>query len=158
LDDDSPDATQFDVGDVHDGRRDRGASRRAGGGTTVSDTTAAFFDELAQRGYEPRAATMRGSVRLDLRRGKRIERWLVSVDRGTVTVSRANAAADAVVRTDETLFEDLVRGEANAMAALLRGALTIEGDAGLLLLFQRLLGPATPRRKPSGASREESTP
>jgi putative sterol carrier protein len=118
----------------------------------VSDATAAFFDEVAQRGYEPRAETMRGSVRFDLRSGKRTERWLVSVDRGAVSVSRRNAGADAVVRTDEALFEGIVRGEVNAMAALLRGALTIEGDGGLLLLFQRLLGPTTPRRPPSAAS------
>jgi putative sterol carrier protein len=124
----------------------------------VGETTAAFFEELAQRGYEPRAETMRGSVRFDLRSGKRIERWLVSVDRGAVTVSRRNAAADAVVRADEALFEGVVRGEVNAMAALLRGALTIEGDGGLLLLFQRLLGPATPPRTPSGASPAGSTP
>lgn len=124
----------------------------------MSDTTAAFFEELAQRGYEPGAETMRGSVRVDLRSGKRTERWLVSVDRGALTVSRRNAAADAVVRADEALFEGLVRGEVNAMAALLRGALTIEGDGGLLLLFQRLLGPATPRGTPSGARPAGSTP
>ena len=120
----------------------------------MTDTTQAFFDELAQRGYEPRAANMRGSVRLDLRRGKRTERWLVSVDGGDVAVSRTNAAADAVVRMDEALFEALVRGEANAMAAMLRGALTIEGDRGLLLLFQRLLGPG---HGAHGAAREAST-
>jgi predicted lipid carrier protein YhbT len=113
--------------------------------------TSAFFEELAQRGYEPRAATMRGSVRFDLRQGRRTERWLLSVDRGVIAVSRRNASADAVVRADETLFEGLVRGEVNAMAALLRGALTIEGDGGLLLVFQRLLGPAAPHREPSGA-------
>ncbi len=124
----------------------------------MTDTTQEFFDELAHRGYEPRAATMRGSVRLDLRRGKRTERWLVSVDRGDVTVSRTNAAADAVVRMDEVLFDALVRGEANAMAAMLRGALTIEGDRGLLLLFQRLLGRVTARTAPRDASTERSAP
>ena len=124
----------------------------------MTDTTEAFFDELAHRGYEPRAANMRGSVRLDLRRGKRTERRLVSVDGGDIAVSRTNAPADAVVRMDEALFEALVRGEANAMAAMLRGALTIEGDRGLLLLFQRLLGPATPREAPSEASTARSTP
>jgi hypothetical protein len=124
----------------------------------VSDTTQAFFDELAHRGYEPRAANMRGSVRLDLRRGKRTERRLVSVDGGEIAVSRTNAAADAVVRMDEALFEALIRGEANAMAAMLRGALTIEGDRGLLLLFQRLLGPATPRKASSEESTATSTP
>jgi putative sterol carrier protein len=123
----------------------------------VSDTTAAFFDELGQRGYEPRAAALRGSVRFDLRSGKRTERWLVSVDRGTVAVSRGNGEADAVVRTDEALFDGIVRGEVNAMAALLRGALTIEGDGALLLLFQRLLGAATPRRGRSEAASRGST-
>jgi hypothetical protein len=122
----------------------------------VSATTA-FFEELAQRGYEPRAATMRGSVRFDLRCGRRTERWLLSVDRGAIAVSRTNAAADAVVRADEALFDGLVRGEVNAMAALLRGALTIEGDGRLLLLFQRLLGPAAPRTGRSGTTPAGST-
>ena len=124
----------------------------------MSDTSAAFFDQLAQRGHVPGAETMRGTVRFDLRSGKRTMRWLVSVDRGAVTVSRRNAAADAIVRADEALFDGLVRGEVNAMAAMLRGALTIEGDGELLLLFQRLLGPATPRRTPSGASPAGSSP
>ena len=30
-------------------------------------------------------------------------------------------------------------GEVNAMAAILRGAITVEGDPALLLMFQRLL-------------------
>ena len=124
----------------------------------MSDTSAAFFDQLAQRGHVPGAETMRGTVRFDLRSGKRTMRWLVSVDRGAVTVSRRNAAADAIVRADEALFDGLVRGDVNAMAALLRGALTIEGDGGLLLLFQRLLGSATPPRTPSGASPAERSP
>jgi putative sterol carrier protein len=113
----------------------------------VTDATAAFFEELAQRGYEPRAEMMRGSVRFDLRRGRRTERWLLSVDRGALAVSRKNAAADAVLRTDEALFERLIRGEVNPMAALLRGALTIEGDGRMLLVFQRLLGLAAPHRE-----------
>ena len=111
--------------------------------------TTAFFEELEERGYEPRAAAMRGTMRFDLRRGKRTERWRVSVDRGTVTVSHGGGEADAIVRTDEALFDGLVGGEVNAMAAVLRGALEVEGDGGLLLLFQRLLGPVASGTKPS---------
>jgi putative sterol carrier protein len=49
------------------------------------------------------------------------------------------------VRTDQAIFDRIVKGEANAMAAFLRGAIDLEGDRGLLLAFQRVF-PGPPRK------------
>jgi putative sterol carrier protein len=60
------------------------------------------------------------------------------VKKGDVSVSQANAKADCVVTTDRPLFNAIVRGERNAMAAILRGEIRLEGDPELLVLFQRV--------------------
>jgi putative sterol carrier protein len=114
----------------------------------MSDPTAQFFEELGRRGHEPLLAHARGTIRFDLVDGKRTDRWLVSVERGDVAVSRANGEADAVVTGDKALFDSLVSGRQNAMAALLRGAVAAEGRVQLLAVFQRLFpGPPRPRRR-----------
>jgi putative sterol carrier protein len=108
-------------------------------------TTAAFFAELAERGHEPLLHAASGTVRFDLRDGENVERWLVAIDRGTVSVTRKREKADCVVFTDRRLFDRIVTGQANAMTAFLRGLIGLEGDPQLLLLFQRLFpGPAQP--------------
>jgi putative sterol carrier protein len=113
------------------------------GGAANADPIARFFDELAQRGHEPLLEKEEGTVRVDLVEGKQVERWLVAIDKGDVTVSRRNAAADCVVRADRSLFAAIASGETNAMAAVLRGELGVEGDLGLVAGFQRLFpGPA----------------
>jgi predicted lipid carrier protein YhbT len=96
------------------------------------------MDELAARGNDPSLANASGTVRFDVSDGERTERWFVTVTKGALDVSRRNARADAVVRSPRPLFEQLVRGKANATSAFLRGALTLEGDLELLVLVQRL--------------------
>ncbi len=123
----------------------------------MTDATAGFFQELGRRGHEPLLAKATGTVRFDLVDGARTVRWLVTLDRGDVSVSRKRVAADCVVRTDRTLFEAMVSGDVNGMAAYLRGELTAEGDPELLVLIQRVLpGPATrrPRRRSRGSGRD----
>jgi putative sterol carrier protein len=78
-------------------------------------------------------------MRFELIDGKRTERWLVSVDKGKVEVSRRSGPADCVLHADRKLFERMSAGKVNAFAAVLRGAITVEGDPRLLVLFQRLL-------------------
>jgi putative sterol carrier protein len=71
-------------------------------------------------------------------------RWLITITKGDVALSHRNAKADCVVRADRALFDGIANGEANAMAAFLRGAIDVEGDRGLLLAFQRVFpGPAS---------------
>jgi putative sterol carrier protein len=111
----------------------------------MTDATAEFFGELAQRGHEPMLETAKGTFRFELTDGKRVERWYLAIDKGDVAVSRKNASADCTVRADKALFDGMARGEVNAVAAFLRGALAVEGDWDLMVRVQRLF-PPPPRR------------
>jgi putative sterol carrier protein len=123
----------------------------------MADATTRFFGDLDRREHEPLLAKVRGSLRFDLGRGDQVEHWLVSIDRGDVRVSREDRQADCVIRADPELFERLVRGQTNTIAAVLRGSVTLYGDAQLLLRLQRLLpGPPDslgPRRSLRGGGR-----
>jgi putative sterol carrier protein len=105
----------------------------------MNGATTAFFESLAGREHEPLLAYTKGTVRVDLADGAQTERWLVSFDKGKVAVSHRNVGADCTLHTTKDLFEGIVRGEVNAMAAVLRGAVAIDGDWELLIVFQRLL-------------------
>jgi putative sterol carrier protein len=108
------------------------------------ESTPEFLRELAARGHEPGLEHASGTIRFDLTGEGRTTRWLISIDKGDVALSRRNAKADCIVRVDRVLFDGLGSGRVNAMAALLRGAVDVKGDRGLLLAFQRLF-PGPPR-------------
>ncbi len=113
---------------------------------SLDDPTTKFFHELGRRGHEPLLEKATGTMRFDLVDGARTERWLVTLDKGDVSVSRKNARADCVVRTARTLFDAIVSGDVNGFAAYLRGELTVEGQAQLLVLIQRVFPAAAARR------------
>jgi putative sterol carrier protein len=118
----------------------------------MATATSEFFDGLAGRGLESGFARSTGSLRFDLTRGDTTEHWRVEFRRGAVAVARSAEPADCVVRADANVFDDLARGRANAMAALLRGQLQADGDPELLILFQRLF-PAPTERKMTASAR-----
>ena len=103
----------------------------------MADTTT-FFAELSERGYDPRLERTTGRIRIELSDGDRTEPWIVTIARGTVLVANTDGDADCVVRTDRATFDDLAAGRANAMASVLRGRLSTEGDPSLLIRFSRL--------------------
>jgi putative sterol carrier protein len=119
----------------------------------MADATAELFEALVERGHEPLLEKATGTVRFDLKEGKKTDRWLVTVVKGDFAVSRQNLRADCIVTADKALFDDIASGRTNAMAALLRGAMRVEGDVQLFVLFQRLLpGPPRSRRpRPTAA-------
>jgi putative sterol carrier protein len=122
---------------------------RARRSDTMAEATAEFFERLEREGHEPVLEKATGRIRIDLVNGNTTESWLVAVDRGDVSVSHENGETDCALRTSEKLFEEMVRGQENAMAAFLRGAIEIEGDPEFLVLFQRLFpGPPHARRRP----------
>jgi len=105
----------------------------------AADPTAVLFDDVARRGREPLPGRAVGRIRFELVGDAGTDVWLVSFDKGDVSVSREDLAGECVVRTQKRQFDAIAAGEVNAMAAMLRGALTIEGDPELLVRFQRLL-------------------
>jgi putative sterol carrier protein len=113
------------------------------------DATAQFFEDLRRRGHEPLLEKARGTLRVDLVNGQETERWFLSIDRGDVEVSHKLGKPDCTLHAAKKVFDRVARGELNAMAAVLRGALTFEGDPEILVRFQRLFPspPATPAAK-----------
>ena len=108
----------------------------------MPDFTAEFFESLRRRGPEPLLGNTRGSVRFDLTDSS--ERWLVTIDRGNLTVSRRGGKADCIVRARKKVLDRVAAGKQNAMTAMLRGEVVVEGDPTLLVRLQRLL-PSPPR-------------
>jgi putative sterol carrier protein len=119
----------------------------------ITDATADFFDALVARGHEPLLEKATVTLRFDLKQGKKTDRWLVSIAKGDLAVSRQNSRADCVASADKALFDDIVSGKTNALAAMLRGAMKIEGETQPLVLFQRLFPgpPRSPRRRSTAA-------
>jgi putative sterol carrier protein len=113
----------------------------------MADTISDFFQGLGERGHEPLLGHMRGAVRFDIRGDDgEVDQWVVAVDHGAVTVSQENVAADCIIGADRALFDRLVNGEENAIAAVLRGALRCSGDVEMLLTIQRIFpGPSNQR-------------
>ena len=123
----------------------------------MSDPTTDFFEALAARGEEPLLRRTSGTIRFDLLgEDGQFAHWYLSIKKGAVTLSRERAQADCVVACRRELFDRLVCGTANAMAAALRGVLDAKGDLSLLILFQRLFpGPPGDRvqREAAGYAR-----
>jgi SCP-2 sterol transfer family len=126
----------------------------------VTDATPPLLETLGKRGSDdPLLAKARGTVRFDIvnGRGRGTESWLVRFDKGNIKVSRGAGTADTVFRASRDVFDDLGTGKDNAFTARLRGAIDVEGDMRLAVLFQRLL-PNPPssgrgRARRSGRSR-----
>jgi predicted lipid carrier protein YhbT len=116
----------------------------------MAETIEEFFQRL-DRGHQPLLGKMLGTVRFDLIRGEgEADHWLVAVDHGDVAVSQKKADAECTIRSDKALFEQLIQGEENAMAAVLRGAILCTGDVELLLAIQRIFPGPQKQQQPAG--------
>jgi hypothetical protein len=117
----------------------------------MTDRTAEFFDGLANRGSEPLLGRIAGRVRVEIRDGSEIRQWVVAIKDGDIAVSEGDGQADCLIRADRKSFEAVASGQVNAMAASLRGMLTLEGDPRIIARFGRLFPPPTGLPKASGA-------
>jgi hypothetical protein len=104
----------------------------------MNDGADGFFRALGERGHEPLLAKVTGSARFDIVENGHVRRWLLDINKGDVTVSSAEGSPDCTIRGNRLLFDELVSGQSNAMAAVLRGALVCTGDVELLLAIQRI--------------------
>jgi len=113
----------------------------------MADAITKFFDELVDEGHQPLLGKVHGTVRFDVAVSDgRVDHWLLSVDRGDVTITQDTAPTDCIMRTDRALFERLITGEENAIAATLRGAMVCSGNVELLFAIQRIF-PGPPRKR-----------
>ena len=89
---------------------------------------------------QPVLGNTTGTLLFEVRDHDATNLWLVDVDKGTVGITPVEGAveADATIRSDRRLADAIAEGRANAMAAVLRGDLSVEGDAELLVTFQRI--------------------
>jgi putative sterol carrier protein len=113
----------------------------------MDDDVTRFFHDLEERGDDPVLTKTAGRVRFELVDGGRTDRWTVAIDKGRVSAAHRGGPADCTVRADRAWFARLSRGEENAIAAVLRGALEVTGDVELLFAIERVLpGPPTASR------------
>ncbi len=104
----------------------------------MADATMRFFEDLDQRGYDPLLAKISGTLRFDLHEGPQTTHWLVRIDRGRIQVSRQDMEADTVIGASPAMVEGMVTGRENGLAALLRGDMTVSGDARLMVELERI--------------------
>src|SRR6516164_9710027 len=113
----------------------------------MSDTTQAFFERLAQRGYEPLLHSTSGTIRSDI---EGAGTWFVVVKNGALTVSRDADGADCVLACRREDFQRLVVGTQNPMTLFMQGKMQITGNIVLAQMFQRLF----PDESLSGSKQE----
>ena len=122
----------------------------------MTEAATAFFEALAREGHHPMLESVRATVRFDLTGDGKTERWFLAIDKGDLTVSRRNVRADCVIRAERSVFEGLATGRLNAMAALLRGDLVVEGDPRVLVLLRRLFAVPPGAGEPRAAAASEA--
>ena len=116
------------------------------------DAVTAFFEDLGSRGYDPLLRSVSATVRFDLVSGKTTERWLLTIQKGNLSVSHRNVRADAVIQLSRRLFERVARGETTLLPGMLRGEVVLEGDYKLMIMIRRLLrARLTVRRREAAA-------
>lgn len=111
-----------------------------------------FFERLMRCDWSLMPGKAVGTIRFVVAEEQASEYWRVGIDHGEVRVFRDDAAADCVVRAAPKLFDEVLSGRVNALSAMLRGTLAVEGDPELLSLVQRLVSGLGEPRCPTTAS------
>ena len=125
----------------------------------MTPTVAEFFEDLGRRGHEPMLRRLTATLRWNITDDDRAEHRLVTIDHGDIAVVEGEGPADCVITASRAVCDDVVGGRTSALAALLRGAVAVEGDFELMVLAQRLFPrqePATPGRSAVAADRRPS--
>ena len=123
----------------------------------MTEPTRAFFTRLSEQ-QQPMLQSMTGTVRFDIADGERTEHWYLQIRKGDVAVTHEDGEADCVIGADIGTFDEILSGRMNAMAAVLRGAVRMEGKVVLLTALQRLFpGASEAHPEPSaGYARRQS--
>src|SRR5205823_6970583 len=81
------------------------------------DLIADFFTQLADRGAGSLPGDLTATLRFDVTEAGSVRHWRVAIDHGRVEVTDSGADADCVLTGEAAVFEELVTGRRNPMAA-----------------------------------------
>ncbi|MER7893667.1 SCP2 sterol-binding domain-containing protein [Micromonospora sp. NPDC094482] len=122
----------------------------------MSETAERFFESLPARAPDVLRGLVSGTLQIELSTDDETDHWLVVMRPGTVEVSRHRGPADALWYSSADLFDRLVRGEAQGVAAVLRNESTFSGNVVLFLAFRRFFPDPPGTRDPREAAREQT--
>jgi hypothetical protein len=105
------------------------------------DSARKFFEALAARGREPRLGDARGTWEFDV---QGVGTWTVSADQGALRVREGPEGSGKPttrlhLREDELLRVARGDGHENLFTAVLRGALSLEGELAFAQRLQTIL-------------------
>ncbi|SCG53952.1 SCP2 sterol-binding domain-containing protein [Micromonospora inositola] len=122
----------------------------------MGEATERFFASLPARAPAVLRSPIKGTLQIALATGNRTDHWLVELAPGSARVTHGRGPADAVWNSSPDLFERLVTGRAQAIAAVFRNEATFSGNVVLILAF-RLFFPNPPgTRDPRETAREQA--
>ena len=120
----------------------------------MTEATERFFESLPTRAPAILGGLAEGTLQIDLGTGHQTEHWLVRMRPGTIQVSRDRGPADAIWYSNAALFDLLITGERQALAAVLRNESTFSGNVVLFLAFRRFFPSPPGTRDPREVARE----
>jgi putative sterol carrier protein len=117
-----------------------------------------LFEALLERSCERPMPVVDGVLRMDVTDGDAVEHWYLTMKKGTLKVAQDGGKPDCTVSGDHATFAAILSGRANAMAALLRGALHAQGKVVLLTALQRRFpgSPGAAGLPPAGYAERQS--
>ncbi|MEU1359896.1 SCP2 sterol-binding domain-containing protein [Micromonospora zamorensis] len=119
----------------------------------MTQATERFFESLPARAPDVLGGLADGTLQIDLGSDHRTEHWLVRMRPGSVQVSRERGPADAIWFSSAALFDRLITGEAQSVAAVLRNESTFSGNVVLFLAFRRFFPDPPGTRDPRDVAR-----
>ena len=117
-------------------------------------STERFFESLPTRAPTILGGLATGTLQIDLGIDHQTEHWLVRMRPGAVQASRERGPADAIWYSSAALFDRLITGEAQGLAAVLRNESTFSGDVVLFLAFRRFFPNPPGTRDPREVARQ----
>ncbi|MGI5524185.1 hypothetical protein ACQEUX_25055 [Micromonospora sp. CA-259024] len=120
----------------------------------MTEAAERFFESLPTRAHNVLGGLADGTLQIDLGSDHRTEHWLVHMRPGSVRVSRERGAADAIWYSSAALFDRLISGEAQGVAAVLRNESTFSGNVVLFLAFRRFFPNPPGTRDPRYVARK----
>ncbi|MET8203506.1 SCP2 sterol-binding domain-containing protein [Micromonospora taraxaci] len=119
----------------------------------MTEAAERFFESLPARAPDVLGGLTDGTLQIDLGTDHQTEHWLVRMRPGSVLVSRERGPADAIWYSSAALFDRLISGEAQGVAAVLRNESTFSGNVVLFLAFRRFFPNPPGTRDPRETAR-----